>query len=557
MASGSFSGSIINGKFELQCYWSSTPNTATNTSSVSVTCYLIIAQYWSLDIGPRDVSVVINGTSKTFESPSITRSGYVKIKLGTTSAVSVTHNSDGKKSISISATFPIRATISGTYYSNIVANGTAVLDDIPRSATITSAPDFNDTQNPTIQYSNPAGTVVESLQACISLTGASADIAYRDISKTGTSYTFNLTDAERNLLRQNTSGKTRKVRFYVATTIGGTIYRDYQEVTFTVVKAEPTFSCSYLDTNSTTVGITQNNQYIIRNNSTLRVNITNAQAYKYATLRSAKVTINGVEYTGTFSGNSSVINIGVLNVSSNVSASVTVTDSRGYTTTKTLNILVYDWINPSAIISMARVSNYYSETDITVDGSISSLGGNNTMTIQYRTKKVGTSTWGSWGTLQDNVQSQFTADNNYQWDVQVKITDRIGSTTYNLMLNRGIPLVFFDMIKNSTGFNCFPVGTETVEVNGEDVLDKFTGIGGIAKSARTSDWNTAGGMQTGIYMGSSMSHAPANSSNWFFVLHIVHNDKYQRQVAFDFFSINIWTRRMDNGNWDSSWTQVL
>ena len=36
---------------------------------------------------------------------------------------------------------------------------------------------------------------------------------------------------------------------------------------------------------------------------------------------------------------------------------------------------------------------------------------------------------------------------------------------------------------------------------------------------------------------------------------MVHNDKYQRQVAFDFFSINIFTRRMDNGTW-GAWEQV-
>ena len=68
------------------------------------------------------------------------------------------------------------------------------LDRIPRQADITSAPDFNDEQNPTIGYSNPAGNSVNSLQACISLTGASADVSYRDIPKTGSSYTFNLTE---------------------------------------------------------------------------------------------------------------------------------------------------------------------------------------------------------------------------------------------------------------------------------------------------------------------------------------------------------------------------
>ena len=52
-----------------------------------------------------------------------------------------------------------------------------------------------------------------------------------------------------------------------------------------------------------------------------------------------------------------------------------------------------------------------------------------------------------------------------------------------------------------------------------------------------------------------MSNAPEGSANWFFVFHMVHNNLYQRQVAYDFFGIDMWTRRMDNGTW-GSWTRI-
>ena len=52
-----------------------------------------------------------------------------------------------------------------------------------------------------------------------------------------------------------------------------------------------------------------------------------------------------------------------------------------------------------------------------------------------------------------------------------------------------------------------------------------------------------------------MTNAPGNSTNWFFVLHIAHNNLYQRQLAFDFFGLNIYTRRMDNGNW-GPWQRI-
>ena len=109
-------------------------------------------------------------------------------------------------------------------------------------AKVTSAPNFNDEQNPTINYSNPAGNRVSSLQACISWTGG-ADIAYRDISKTGSSYTFNFTSAERTALRNSCiTANSRKVIFHVRTENGGNKYYSTIEKTLSIVNANPQFS---------------------------------------------------------------------------------------------------------------------------------------------------------------------------------------------------------------------------------------------------------------------------------------------------------------------------
>lgn len=144
----------------------------------------------------------------------------------------ISHNDDGTKTFSISS-------FTGWLYSNYnySANATShTLTTIPRAASITAAPDFNDTDNPTITYSNPAGNSVTALEACISLTGATDDIEYRSIPKTGNSYPFELTDAERELLRSNTPGLSRKVRFYVRTKIGSSTLTSYLEKTFTMTE---------------------------------------------------------------------------------------------------------------------------------------------------------------------------------------------------------------------------------------------------------------------------------------------------------------------------------
>ena len=74
-----------------------------------------------------------------------------------------THDNSGNKHFTAYAE-------AGIYYVAVNCSGRNdwTLPQISRSATITKAPNFNDEQNPTINYSNPAGNNVTSLQACIS-----------------------------------------------------------------------------------------------------------------------------------------------------------------------------------------------------------------------------------------------------------------------------------------------------------------------------------------------------------------------------------------------------
>ena len=72
-----------------------------------------------------------------------------------------------RKSVTITGTFNIQATLSGSYVSSITASQSVTLDKIPRAAQITSAPNFTDEDNPTITYANNAGTIVSKIEACI------------------------------------------------------------------------------------------------------------------------------------------------------------------------------------------------------------------------------------------------------------------------------------------------------------------------------------------------------------------------------------------------------
>ncbi len=178
--------------------------------------------------------VTINGT-KVYNGGTYSNyaTGDHTIASGT---MWINHNTDGTKTFSIGS-------FTGWLYSNhnySCNGGSYSLTAIPRQANITAAPDFTDLDNPTITYSNPAGNSVTELAACISFTGSKADIAYRNISKAGTSYTFNLTDAERAVLRDNTASTKREVIFYVRTVIGTAVYYSTLKKTLTIAESEHT-----------------------------------------------------------------------------------------------------------------------------------------------------------------------------------------------------------------------------------------------------------------------------------------------------------------------------
>lgn len=471
-SSGSFNTNGYQGRY-LTFSWSvSSQSIESNSSTIS----------WSLKgagnassswYNAGNFKVVINGVTVYSSSTRI------KLYNGTVVAsgnLTIAHGSDGTKTFSASAQ-------AGIYYVavNCTGSGSWSLPTISRQATLTSAPNFTDEQNPKIIYSNSAGSLVTSLQACISLTGSTDNIAYRDIPKNGTEYTFNLTTAERNILRSaSPNSNTLSVIFYIKTVIADQTYYSTLTRTLTIVNANPTISGgSYRDTNSATIAITGNNQQIIQNNSTVAFTFGSLAAQKYATLRSIEITVNAVTVTTTLSGSSlsnTTITFGAINSSSNLSASIKLTDSRGNVSTASIALNMLAWSLPTAIINCTRKNNYYSDTDLKVNADYSSLGGNNTITIQYQTKESDGGSWSALQSLQDNVTETLDLDNTEAWDIKVIVTDRLGSTTYNLSIDKGIPIVYFDRLKRSVGFNCFPNNESSVESGGL-VLDDLVYIG--------------------------------------------------------------------------------
>lgn len=240
-------------------------------------------------------------TCEKLDSSSSTQSFTYNMSIDGT-AYSGSINNSGNKTVSGTHTFThygdgTRAFIyKCTLGSQSEVSKYFILDSLPLAAEILTAPNFNDEENPTITYSNPSYDLVSGLAACISFTGTNDDIAYRDIPKNSTSYTFELTSEERQILRAKiTSGNSIEVIFYVRTIrhdSSGAVYT-YSRLTraLSLVNYTPTLNPSVIDSNTRTVELTGDNTKFIRYFSTAYYN-TGAVAKKEAYIESQQI-ING------------------------------------------------------------------------------------------------------------------------------------------------------------------------------------------------------------------------------------------------------------------------
>ena len=232
--------------------------------------------------------------------------------------------------------------------------------------------------------------------------------------------------------------------------------------------SKPTITgLTYQDTNGTTTTVTQNNQKIVQTLSTVQYTASGLSAKNSASIASVKVTVNGSTYNMTVSGTSATGGNASIDSASNVTATATITDSRGLTATKSVTVQMLSWSLPSGIITLHRLSNFYTESYLKVDAVYSSVNSKNTISISYtgtakpRTGKVTPA--GVSGTLTDNVQTTLQLDNEFDWNFTITLVDKFGTTTYTRVLARGTPIIFFDDILNSTGVNKFPSNPDALE----------------------------------------------------------------------------------------------
>ena len=337
---------------------------------------------------------------------------------------------------------------------------------------------------PSLVYTNPAGTsLVTGLKARILWNSRANATSWVTLNDEGGTYTFTsstLTSTNINsMLSACPNSNTLPVEFDLQSTLNGTEYHYYKSATMTVVNANPTSGAvTYADTDSTTIGKTGSNQIIVQGQSVLRIASATSTAKKSATIVSYSLNFNNTTTDITSSKTATISNPNYAGV---YTATVTTTDSRGNTSTASTNIVIYELVAPSAIYSLKRVDNFYTNTTLFVNGQISSINGTNTLSIKERHKKTTDTSWSSYSNVPNATNTTLSLDNAYNWEVEIVVSDEYSSTTYTASVGVGLPVVFFDKKRHSMGINGFPDADNQLYVNGT-----IKSTGDIATSGRVT-----------------------------------------------------------------------
>lgn len=383
MASGgSFSGSIHSGHYVLRVDWTQTKNVSANTSTVTAKLYLV--NDWSLSINGRsDNTCTIDGTQQTFASPAVSSTGTHL--LGTVSQT-VSHASDGSKSLAISAVFNIRATLSGTYYGSITASANITLDSIPRASSV-SAPNGTMGTALTLSIARASSSFTHTLTYAFGST--SGTIAAKTTS-TSVSWTPPLSLASQ--IPNTTSG----VCTITCTTYNGSTSVGSKTCTLTLsVPASVKPTITSLTVARIDGDVPSSWGIYVQTKSKAKLAINGAAGSYGSTIKSYSISGGG------YSGTASTLTTGFLNTSGTITFTATVTDSRGrISAAATVSITVTAYSPPyfDSVLSQRCLSNGTLDDDGTyirgqASYGYSTCGNKNTVTRSVSYKKATDSTW--------------------------------------------------------------------------------------------------------------------------------------------------------------------
>lgn len=470
------------GTIGLLLSWTATQSIADNTSTITWTLKSngTMSSGYYVQSAPITVGIagkiVLNITSRF----NMYGGGGFK-RTGT---ITVSHTDEGLRNVAMN----IRAAIYSSSV-NCTASKTFELDKINRYGIINNIDPFTDEEYPSVLYSNPAGTdMAQDLKIRITWNNETGATNYVNLDDNGGTYTFTsatFTDANKaSIYAANPNTKNVVLTFDLQSTMDGQEYHNKKDVVMSIVNADPVSNgMDYLDVSSAT-SITLNPQIIVQEQSTLRIKVYPFTAQKSATIRAIdtgdyKLNFNGEDYILTAGDGYGYIDVVKPAYAGTYTATITVKDSRYNQSTDSINIPIKEWTKPTAECTAVRVNGFESNTDITVDATISSIIDEsvpverNTMYIKEKHREKNGS-WSDEYTMSDNTPYRVFLDNTKEYEIEIAVYDSFTAndkSIYTLTVAKGIPSIAIGRNMNSLGVNGYPEKDGQLFVGGEIKVD--------------------------------------------------------------------------------------
>ena len=393
-------------------------DTALNKSKLEWSC--------GVNCGHNFYSNAIRMSAVTIDGVQVYKGGtYSNFTKGAHTIASgtmdVQHDDDGTKDLTISQ-------FTGWLYSDhnySFAGYTFSIKAILRQATITVANDFTDQENPSITFVNPLKC---KMDVWLEPNPAGDHLCIREnILDTGT-YTWELTDAERDALRSKCAGQECPIRIGIYSYIDGKQYSHYKDKKFTLKDSEATRPAVTMDItlDNGSVSDSLKDSYI-QGKTKVKAKIT-ITAKPGAEIKSYTAKVDGKEYPNKLEFTSDVIQN-----SGNVVIEARATDSRGFTGvySKTVNVAEYSKPLLIPIGNENAIQCYRSDSEgnkasksssvwVKAKRHYSKIDGKNKCAIQWR-RKPANAEWNDASHLWYNLLPRtYTTDNcnGLIWDYE-------------------------------------------------------------------------------------------------------------------------------------------
>ena len=484
---GSFGPS---GAFQVWYEWTASQHISGNYSDVTAKLYVKSIYAGSWFSSNSTAAIDINGTANNVNISATVNAGQTVCVH--TSKVRVTHGSDGAKSFTINAWFNANINSWGQCWSR----GSFTLNKIPRAYDFIISSD-------NITMGSPLNIKItdngSGLSAKVYISYGKQYKFMKDNATIGT--TFSVTPSPDDFGPQIPNATTGVGSIIVDTYSGGTKIGSTSKALRLNIPADakPTVaSVTYADTATAVTAVTGSNQYLLQGLSSPKVTASATSVYG-ATVTSYKFEFNNKAFS--VPQNNYTISLGVNpNMTGSQTVTVTATDSRGRTASKTVALNILAYAQPTiSNFSVSRDTTTATTIKVTKTVAVSAIKPGTTELNPYTVvTKIRGSGETNWTTVKtENSTSTNLTLTGYavtsSFDVSVTVTDKLNTVTVTSSVSTASVLVDFYKDEGvgigkmyEPGHGALDIGDD-VWVNGRSLLNTFYPIGTIYESTASTN----------------------------------------------------------------------